>query len=74
MTTKIQYNDLSDEIKSFLSGSNGRGGTFYVDDYIASGETDNWQSIQNAINDAEAAAELAVSSLESVSDVLAFTW
>lgn len=41
MTTKIQYNDLSDEIKSFLSGSNGRGGTFYVDDYIASGETDN---------------------------------
>lgn len=57
MTTKIEYNDLSDEIKSFLSGGgngNGTGGTFYVDDYIATGEDDNWQSIQNAINDAEA--------------------
>ena len=55
MTTKVEYKDLSDEIKSFLSGRNGRGGTFYVDDYIAPGEDDNWQSIQNAINDAEAA-------------------
>ena len=55
MTTKIEYNDLSDEIKSFLYGGNGVGGTFYVDDYIKPGEDDNWQSIQNAINDAEAA-------------------
>lgn len=33
MTTKIEYNDLSDEIKSFLSGGNGVGGTFYGDEY-----------------------------------------
>ena len=41
MTTKIEYNDLSDEIKSFLSGMGGLGVTFYVDDYIAPGEYDN---------------------------------
>lgn len=55
MITKIGYKDLSDEIKSFLSGGNGIGGTFFVDTYITEGEVDNWQSIQNAINDAEAA-------------------
>ena len=70
MTTKIEYNDLSDEIKSFLSGMGGLGGTFYADDYIAPGEDDNWQSIQNAINDAEA----AVATLSSVEDVLGFSW
>ena len=70
MTTKIEYNDLSDEIKSFLSGMGGLGGTFYADDYIAPGEDDNWQSIQNAINDAEA----AVATLTTTHEVQAFTW
>ena len=70
MTTKIEYNDLSDEIKSFLSGGNGVGGTVLVDTYITEGEVDNWQSIQNAINDAEA----AVATLSSVEDVLGFSW
>ena len=51
--TNPLYVDRSDVVGGG-SGGGGVGGTLYVDDYIEPGEDDNWQSIQNAINDAEA--------------------